>query len=137
MSNVQFHFQQFVPADVKVTAETLRGASLTFGPHATKRWDAKLGLLPKPTTLPIDAIFLEIVMKSVGNGLHVDKVLFRYNLDEFTDVILSVVLKTKFVCSVWRIPRWYGKGAGRPKDPSKYLTKESYHQLCKGGAHAA
>jgi hypothetical protein len=137
MSKPTLHFQQFVPADVRKNVQSLRGSALTFGPHARQRWAAKFGGIEKPTALPLDAEFLEIVLKPVDDGPALDTILFRYKLDEFTDCILSVVYKTKFVCSVWRVPRWYGKGAGRPTDPSKYLTEKTYRQLCEGGAHAA
>ena len=126
------HFQQFVPPFVRKQAESLRGSRLIFGPHALQRWAAKFGSIPRPTALPDSAYFLEIVIAPVHHDAMIDTVLFRYHLDDATDVILSVVAKTKFVCSAWRIPRWYGQGLGRPRNPAKYLTKQSFQQLFQG-----
>jgi len=136
MKKHMLHFQQFIPQDLRGAAEGLRGAKLRFGPHATEKWKARFGSIRYPKSLPSDASVLEMTLLESSENLALDTVLYRYKLDEFTDTILSVAIKTKFVVSVWRVPRWFGMNAGRPKNPSKYLTLKSYGEISmKGGSH--
>lgn len=136
MSKHTFHFQVFVPAEFERKAKALRGCKLDFGPHARKRWNEKFGAMSKPKSLPKTAKFIEINVKPTKEGLILDTVLFRFAIDEFTDVVLSVVATTGFVCSAWRVPKWFGLNAGRPNNPEKYLTHDQYLNLT-GGSHAA
>lgn len=137
MSSLTFHFQVFVPEPIKRAVEALRGCKLDFGPHARKRWREKFGVMAKPLTLPHTAQHLEITLKpDLTKGPTIDKVLFRFDADAHTDVVLSLVPSTGFVCSVWRVPKWFGLNTGRPTDPRKYLTREQYQQKL-GGKHAA
>lgn len=134
MKKLIFHFQVFVPAEIQRAVESLRGNALDFGPHARKRWTEKFGSMPRPSKLPLDAQFLEIVVKS---DLAIDTVLFRFAADEFTDVVLSMVAANGFVCSTWRAPKWFGLNTGRPTNPRKYVSREQYLNLKRGGSHAA
>jgi hypothetical protein len=136
-TKLMFHYQQYVPAMIQLQTEQLLGCVLDYGPHATKRWRQKFGSISKPLQLPLDAQFLEISVKVTSSSVRLDTVLFRFDCDDTTDVILSVVASTKFVCSAWRVPKWFGKAAGRPKDPKKYLTQAQYKQLLKGVMNAA
>lgn len=117
-----FHFQIFIPSRVERTAQQLKTKVLDFGPHAKKRWRDKFGTINTPTLLPDDAYFIEIGVVLASKQVFVDTVLFRYNLGDGTDAVLSVAAATSFVISAWRVPSWFGVNKGAPAHPEKYLT---------------
>jgi hypothetical protein len=126
-----YHFQIGAPLKLAAEADRLRGAALKYGPHATARWIEKFGVQSKPEAIPSNAKWIEIATTYSPEKESVDTVLLRFACDDHTDVMMSVAVRTKFVCSVWRVPKWFGLNDRLPRNPRKYQPAErSAHGVC-------
>lgn len=124
-----YHFQVYMPSHVvEPVKRKLIGAKVSFGPHACRRWEDKFGTLDKPQRIPSEAELIEVTMRD--DRRTVDKALVRFACDTWTDTLLVVAPTTHFVISAWRVPKWFGKNAGRPTDSRKYVQPKRGKELC-------
>lgn len=122
MNKGTYHFQIGCEPELVAKALTLLDQDIQFGPHSTQRWSESFGCLPKPTIIPVDASWIEIGVSITPSAkMNVETVLFRFSCDSHTDIMMSVAVQTRFVCTAWRVPKWYGIGQGSPQNPKKYL----------------